>query len=458
MSAPRDPRRFEQYALAVLRAHAAARGGTLLTGNELGQGPFDGLAPEGLLASSGPTYVEVKDRASVRTLLELVDRLTTHVGAGASLLVVARTFAGSPDTLQARINQETDVPVQVMGRRELDRLAEAYAGAASPFGEEFGPAAIESSRSNANAAERVHSLTALRTAFRADRLALFLGAGVSASAGLADWATLLRQLSAELLDQEAPQTLEADQKDALLEYFTEGLPSSPLIVARLLQESFGARFTTSVRKAIYARPGSGSSLLTEIASLCAPGRHRAGPPGVVTFNFDDLLEKELDARELPYVSIFREGQESTPEELPIYHVHGFLPSKARLSQAHEESLVFSEEAYHAQFSDPYSWNNIVQLNYLRSHVCLFVGLSMSDPNLRRLLEITVKKKPATRHYAILKDRWLPLEGLEGTSSDVPSLLRGLEQASLARLGVEVLWVDRYDEIPVLLQQVRRPDV
>ena len=42
-------------------------------------------------------------------------------------------------------------------------------------------------------------------------------------------------------------------------------------------------------------------------------------------------------------------------------------------------VVFSEDAYHSQFMEPFSWSNLIQLNKLGQSTCLFVGLSLTDP-------------------------------------------------------------------------------
>ena len=55
--------------------------------------------------------------------------------------------------------------------------------------------------------------------------------------------------------------------------------------------------------------------------------------------------------------------------------------------------------------EPYNWANITQLNYMINNTCVFIGLSMTDPNMRRLLEIAAQKrtdiKDTCRHYAIM---------------------------------------------------------
>ena len=53
------------------------------------------------------------------------------------------------------------------------------------------------------------------------------------------------------------------------------------------------------------------------------------------------------------------------------------------------------------YNDVYNWSNIKQINALREKNCLFIGCSLSDPNMRRLLDIAYDKSEA-KHYAILK--------------------------------------------------------
>jgi hypothetical protein len=57
----------------------------------------------------------------------------------------------------------------------------------------------------------------------------------------------------------------------------------------------------------------------------------------------------------------------------------------------ENQIVFSEDSYHDQFVDPFSWSNLTQLNKFTQNTCLFIGLSMTDPNLRRLLDVAVRR-------------------------------------------------------------------
>ena len=168
------------------------------------------------------------------------------------------------------------------------------------------------------------------------------------------------------------------------------------------------------------------------------------------------MELELKKRGVKYSVIVSEKDTPASNELPIYHPHGFLPFKGILTKELRSSLVLSEDAYHLQFIDPYSWTNIIQLNFLKNYVGLFIGLSMMDPNLRRLLDIAQLKKPGLRHYVILKDRWKPPQDESNPIiKTLGNFFKNFEENTLNRLGVSVLWVNDYDELPDILSEIRR---
>lgn len=57
-----------------------------------------------------------------------------------------------------------------------------------------------------------------------------------------------------------------------------------------------------------------------------------------------------------------------------------------------------------------NWANLTQLNFLLNSTCIFIGLSMADPNLRRLLDIASKKSKVNtdccKHYVILERHFI----------------------------------------------------
>ena len=135
-------------------------------------------------------------------------------------------------------------------------------------------------------------------------------------------------------------------------------------------------------------------------------------------------------------------------ELPIYHVHGFLPRHEKIPKDRE--IIFSEDAYHGQFIDPFSWSNLIQLNKLSQNTCLFIGLSLTDPNLRRLLDVANRKNPgkAMNHYLIKKT-----PAPSKSSARIDDLAYFLEEQDANELGLNMIWVDDFADIAPLIRSI-----
>jgi len=185
-------------------------------------------------------------------------------------------------------------------------------------------------------------------------------------------------------------------------------------------------------------------LVKAIVELIRPKRNRGSVESIITFNFDSLLEDTLTKYSILYKSIFDEGMVHSADEIPIFHVHGYLPRNENIDNP---NIVFSEDTYHTQFIDPFSWSNLIQLYKLMNNICLFVGLSLTDPNLRRLLDISKRKNSndMLKHYIIKK---LPKNNLN--INDIQIML---EEQDANMLGLNVIWVNEYQDVPDILEKV-----
>ena len=132
-------------------------------------------------------------------------------------------------------------------------------------------------------------------------------------------------------------------------------------------------------------------------------------------------------------------------------MHGYLPRQGAIPAGSE--LVFSEDAYHGQFIDPFSWSNLIQLNKLTQNTCLFIGVSLTDPNMRRLLDVAWRKNPAKvlSHYIVKR---FP-QSSDGRLLDEVSKL--LEEQDANALGMNVVWVKEHAEMPGFLRELVAPD-
>lgn len=282
----------------------------------------------------------------------------------------------------------------------------------------------------------------LKDAYREGNLSVVCGAGVSAQAGMPTWDILLNQLLNKMIQklkgeaQSEPENLEQD-----LEAIKE---SSSLVVGRHLKDVLDSDFLPSVRDALYRDAKNSTKIVDAIVGLATP--RRASPPldSIITFNFDDLLETNLHNRDVSFQTIYAEGQRCGVDEIAVYHVHGYLPRDGKITK--EMDIVFSEDAYHDQFIDPFSWSNLIQLSKYGQKTCLFVGLSLSDPNLRRLLDVSKRRDTSdgSRHFLI--------QAREGENSK-SKLIESLRYKDAANLGLTTIWVDEYDDVPDLLRSI-----
>ena len=135
------------------------------------------------------------------------------------------------------------------------------------------------------------------------------------------------------------------------------------------------------------------------------------------------------------------------DRIPFIFLHGLLevpdPAGGNKRVKSSDKLVFSEDSYLQLANNAFSWQSSVFLEAASSHHLVFIGVSLSDPNMRRWLAWSHANREAelselfgvaesTSHYWVQADpgdeqRRLWLESLVG------------------HLGVRVVWVDGWSE-------------
>jgi len=313
----------------------------------------------------------------------------------------------------------------------------------------------------------------LASKYADEGLVLGLGAGVSRDCGLPSWSELMHRIAEARPDSPPIDELRAD-----------GM-GYPAIATLLRQEEPPMEFAQRVREALYRGfeffPEGWKSrseefvefvmrtnpTLRAIAALCAgpidPSGQRMPNPrihAVVTFNLDALLQEYIWARYgRKFVrTIERATAFPTLGKINLYHVHGhirFDPKWQDRTKNAPDALVLGEHEYFDIFDNPTAIFTYSSLHLLREHSFLFIGLSMHDDNLRRLLyysrreiwesyiaEGIVEPEPikVNRHFAVLK------------TPKNPAVAAALEK-SLCYLGVNVAWVNEYNEISSKLQEL-----
>jgi hypothetical protein len=340
------------------------------------------------------------------------------------------------------------------------------------------------------AARTAESMGELCEAYLHIGLVLYVGAGVSRSIGLPSWADLIRSLTVAMMTRKVETALQALGKLKEEKYWqaisqiqedvekTAVYDKPILMMARAIKDELKQdlprvitrTFYRHLARAIYLtqrKNGSfvrmeklpDSELIKELVSLSRAQRDIKGVQAIVNYNYDDTLDESLRQNNVRCLTV-RSGKDRVPQgALPCYHVHGILPLSQYLNpRRHTRAVnygnfVFSEDEYHAEYSDPYRWSNRTQMSLLGRYTGLFVGLSLEDPNIRRLLDVTHRQYPENLNYAILP-RKRPFSGSKDTKDFVlRNLYEEVETSSFEKIGVRIIWVDSHDEVPCLLHEI-----
>jgi hypothetical protein len=282
---------------------------------------------------------------------------------------------------------------------------------------------------------------------------------------------------------------------AVASWMTDYFDYDPLVLARMLERDLrmrtsrsasGARrpadglnlFLGQLRTHLYAnyKIPAGRTLLTAIAELIKKNNGNSGVDSVVSFNFDDLLEAELTRRRVKVQPITSKNRQHG-RGLRVIHPHGFIPRSGPLFR---EDIVFTEPDYHRLTESVFHWALSEIVERLRKSTVLFIGLSMSDPSLRRLLDASrnsdipphwqIQKRHAiydqealrvmteverrAREYAALLGTGLneqkqPAE-LEVAIRDALRQADTYDREVFEGMGVKTIWVDQFTEVPDIL--------
>jgi SIR2-like domain len=302
-------------------------------------------------------------------------------------------------------------------------------------------------------------LEILHKAWQDKRLTIVVGAGASAQVGLPSWPSLLEKLLRVYLKSRYVDRPQQHYTAEIEQYFREQLKYQPPIVyAQYFHTRMGENeFQKLLHDAMYS----------ELDSPPRPGPIHQAVAGlghnlvsVMTFNYDDLLERALLHEGYPNTSVWRASDFGAIEGLPVYHPHGFLPYK--LDPSEEYWTVLSEKDYHTQYADAFHWSNIAISRALLETTCLFVSTSLTDPNLRRLLDFQHRANSAKRHFLIWSQ---PLPGAyTGTDALVREEYQKIFTRSYEEFGISPVWYferadrgeqHRRSDVPELLAYIKR---
>ena len=449
---------YEAFCVAELLAE---RDGIAIKGMADVEGfafPPDLYAPDGIpsLELKGPTVIEVKKTLSYATVKEMTAVYEMH-GMKYNVVVVYFDSTITNIPLEDHTLEKTLIYISFSNLNNTRRAVK-------------NPQAFLAEKAKKDwKEERDEIIRKAQKMVALENSALFLGAGVSMSAKMPSWKDLLKGLMGEVKLLKEP-TLEAFKE--LSSHVLEECGDSNLIMGRYLQKAISlydskVLFSELIQKYLYNDKNT-SPLLMNLARIVQKKKVNE----IITYNFDDLLEQNLakiNLRDnLDYTAISKDAEIRGHNTLPIYHVHGIIPKEGPV-----DTVVFSEEEYHKRYSTAYHWSNVEQLHALTRMHCFFVGLSMIDPNLRRLLDAAkdMNKSNGINHYAFLQRKnlenycipdvnkackYVHVSGSlidKAKQKEIYDLNYAVIDSMFKDLGVNVIWYEDHNDLPELVAKV-----
>lgn len=456
---------FETYVIETLQKYLASSGKRFVVNNE--SNSFDAYLPDGIDDIIEPLNVEIKyftsDKKSV--YFQSLQKLTNKINQSeeALLLILGADFTEkSIESMFSMLNARTNKKIYIWTISTFNEKTKEYRQ--ENFEDLKNPntllvdAAINND-STENDLKNVQKalLDSLKSKYQNEEVALFLGAGVSFDSGVPLWSDLINKLLAKMIVSRFKESkMESEQLSKIIDLAYENQENSSITQMRYIRSAFdNVTYNKLVHESLYSnKPNINTRLLKAISAICAPTRNHIGIQGIVTYNFDDLIERRLKKDNVSVNSIFDSNGCTNNSELSIFHVHGYLPKRFDEETSHE--LIFSEEDYHRVYRDAYCWSNLVQLNYLREKTCLFIGCSLTDPNLRRLLDVASRSNEKPRHFALL--RRPKIEKTEELSRfDIETYVKidmSIKERCFSMMGINIIWIDDFKEISDILHWIK----
>ena len=193
------------------------------------------------------------------------------------------------------------------------------------------------------------------------------------------------------------------------------------------------------------------------------------PSAILSFNAEPLLYAlinsmvatsfEIDKRSGNNLKaildrVTRSVSNRDADRIPFAFCHGLLPVEAKSSPKGTavDKLVFSESEYLQLANSGFSWQSSIFFDSCMSRAVVFVGLSFSDPNLRRWLGIM--------HQNRLSELKIMGENVADSAPHYwlrPALTSAEErrwvESAVAHLGVRLVWLDTWDQSGLAIQKM-----
>lgn len=249
-------------------------------------------------------------------------------------------------------------------------------------------------------------------AHRDNRLGLCLGAGVSADFDIPSWKGLIERIADNPLIKgrdllKVSESLTA-QSQFLYQRYLQSLPKPPDGEDDVLRaRRVGLGWLHIVHECLYRNAKKNDLDLRQHPYLWDLVPLIKKSAMTINYNFDDTVERTLylhnkengvGSDDKGFEVVWQPSSQFRRNHGVIYHPNGFLPLLT--IDGFSEQIVFMEQEFADQLVDVGTGHYLSLLNHLANHTIIFLGLSLSDTNLKHLLRISTRHNPGNFHYHI----------------------------------------------------------
>lgn len=314
----------------------------------------------------------------------------------------------------------------------------------------------------------------VETLANCDSLTVFAGAGISRDRGSPVWEDLVsRLLHAQLLQDPAAAKLIKKSERALEAAQVYAAAASPVGAASAVRELYTQLqpglseralmevIAQDMHKVLYSggRWAPGGALAEAVVRIAIFWRSLSLDVAILTTNYDSNLEEFAADREAidiakSYGIRLRPFVGDTvvkPGVLPVYHLHGYIPSsrKPRGNLAFSESgLAGGSEIIGKTTGGGVDWRSKILEERLTSSTTLFVGTTLRD---RTVADSLIKTRDSGfNRYVVLpqqSDQWADL------APDIRAIANLALCSRLRHLQVEAVRPDFFGQVPQLLNEI-----
>lgn len=254
--------------------------------------------------------------------------------------------------------------------------------------------------------------------------AIFIGAGVSITAGYPSWSKLLHEIGEEL----GIHSGDIHDLAALAQWSIQETGNASRI-RNVIKDQIGQDYPIPEALKIIAR---------------LPARH------IWTTNYDRLIERAFDSINRPIDTVSAAADLALKPKIGatrLYKMHGSID---RL-----DDVVISTDDYELYRRKRGAFLPLLHAQ-LTGMSMLFIGLSLTDPNVRHVLSLIRESftDAPPEHFAIVrppqKEDFASEEEFKARSAQ-----HALWAKDLRRYGLIVVEIDQYDQVPDLLHQLEQ---